>query len=158
MGILKQCRENLQEMIVLINRQEQMRCSLLPRSIRPTHTRVQVSVNDAFTEILAKELDMDTKVRRRYEDIIERNRKARAMVDSLQDWRQRHVLTMYYLTMYSVEGRRGLYTLDMIAKIMHISKRHVLRHKDAGEKQVMELERHEEYQSSDIDGQMEIET
>ena len=63
--------------------------------------------------------------------ILERQKAASGMIDTLTDSRHREVLTLYYLTYY-IEQRDGfavkrLYKLEDIAKKMNYSHEHVRR-------------------------------
>lgn len=129
---LQGCRDELLELIVIKNKLETVRSKLLPRAIRPTNIKVQVSAEDMFSEILALEMDMEKQVMERCKVIVAHNKRARAAVDALPNWKHRYVLTLYYLTYYSVKGRRGLYTIPMIAQTMNFSEDHVKRIKREG--------------------------
>lgn len=129
--LLKQCRREMRELIVLRDRRDTIEASLLPRAIQYTHDRIQVSPDKYFEKAVAAVVDMEMVINEKIAAILERQKAASGMIDTLTDSRHREVLTLYYLTYY-IEQREGfavkrLYTLEDVAVKMNYSNDHVRR-------------------------------
>ena len=121
----------MRELIVLEERRETIRTSLLPRAIQYKTDIIQVTPDKYFEKALASVLDMEKRINEKIAGIMQRQQAAADLIDTLTDSRHREVLTLYYMTYY-MERRgkydiRRLYTLEEIAAKMGYSNEHVRR-------------------------------
>lgn len=129
--LLKKCRRELREVLVLKERRDTLEGSLLPRALRYQHDRIKTMPEDHFTQAMAEISDMTAEINLRLKEMATRQRSAQRVIDSLRDERYRMVLTLYYMTLK--EEKRGshtarhLYSWDDVAETMNYSYDHVRR-------------------------------
>ena len=129
--LLKKCRKELIEALVLRERRDTLEGSLLPRALRYSHDQIRGMPEDHFTQAMADIADISTEINRKIIQMAKRQHRAQRIVDALEDERYRMVLTLYYLTLK--EERRGshtaksMYTWDEVAEAMNYSYDHVRR-------------------------------
>ena len=131
-SLLEKCRREMRELLVVGERCETIRTSLLPRAIRPTQDKVQVTPEKHFEEAISVALDLENTINNRMALMIKDQQEAQALIDKLTDSRERCVLTLYYLTYYSDGRTKSLNTWESVAGTMGYSERHIMRiHNDA---------------------------
>lgn len=132
--LLRTCRKEMKEIILLQERRDTVMSSLLPRAIRPTHDHVQITPEDHFAKAMARAADLDHVISRKLDRMLKRQKQAWEVVDTLEDSRYRQILMLYYLTFRKV--KRGKYTTfrlhtwETVADAVGYSVDHVKRLQD----------------------------
>lgn len=97
--LLEECRESMHTVLVIQRRREELAMSLLPHSITLRRIDVQTSgKDDPLSVYAAQAYDMDRKLARQQEQILEKHRIADRYISTLprETWKQ--ALTIYYMT------------------------------------------------------------
>lgn len=114
---LYHCRATLRRLIILTDRYDTIKASLLPRAIRYTHDKIQTTPEDYFTHAMALIADIDgdlAVLRAQY-------RRARVdaeqIIDNVRGAARRAILTDYFVEPdVSPSGRMSVQKLEYIAK------------------------------------------
>lgn len=109
---LLQIRKEQKELSQLNDKIREIELSLLPSAIRYDTDKVQTSPDDPMLQMLAVVADYKADMVKRVELLTKRRRKAFALINTLEDSRQRQVLQLYFLDpgrlrMYQVAERIG---------------------------------------------------
>lgn len=128
-SLLKKCRRELKEVLVLRERRDTLEWSLLPRALRYSHDKIETMPEDHMTQAMVEIAEITEKINIRLKKMEYRQNRAQQIVDALDDERYRMVLTLYYLTLK--KERRGsytarhLYSWEDVAGAMNYSYDHV---------------------------------
>ena len=127
--LLRKCRQEKRELLILADKLEQLRSSLLPRAIQLKEINVQESGDaDPLADRLAAKTDLEAEIRRNLVAMLQRETEAYRLISKLKNSRQRQILELYYLKWkVDANGRCHLYTWDMVAEELEISERHLYR-------------------------------
>lgn len=117
--ILRKCRDDRRELLVLKEKQEELRASLIPRAIQYKSDIVQSSGDaDPVAERLADVVDMDGQINAIIADMYQREAQALQIIRRITDSRYRVLLMTYYMrTREDERGRRTLHTLETAAEV-----------------------------------------
>lgn len=128
--LLKACRQEKKEIIILEQRKEQIMSMLLPKAITPKEVYVQESremdpmaEKMAAAEMVQKEIDKQIAV------MLGHELKARRMIEKLKDSKHRQLLSLYYLSNRDGDypGQIKLYTWEAVAEEMNYDVRSIIR-------------------------------
>lgn len=96
---LRQCRQDIRELVNMMDRQAFLRGTLLPAAIRSREVDVQTSgAGDRMSEIVPKIVELDRKIDDHIQTLIEEQIQVEAMIDAVDDARYRALLRWYYLS------------------------------------------------------------
>ena len=96
---LRQCRQDIRELVNMMDRQAFLRGTLLPAAIRSREVDVQTSgAGDRMSEIVPKIVELDRKIDDHIQALIEEQIQVEAMIDAVDDARYRALLRWYYLS------------------------------------------------------------
>ena len=123
--LLRKCRQEKRELLILADKLEQLRISLLPRAIQLKEINVQESGDaDPLADRLAAKTDLEAEIRRNLVAMLQREAEAYRLISKLKNSRQRQILELYYLKWkVDATGRCHLYTWEMVAEELEISER-----------------------------------
>lgn len=121
--LLEACRGEKQEIIMLLERRDQIMSTLLPKARRLKDTRVQESIDmDPMGEVMAEVEELDKEIERQIQRMLRNEVRARKMLEKIKDWRYRQMFNLYYLSTWTDEhGNIKRYTWDRVAKRMDYS-------------------------------------
>ena len=127
--LLKKCRMEKREILILQDKLDQIQYSLLPRAIQLKDINVQESGDaDPLADRSAAHVDLENELRRQIETMKEHDTEAHRYVARLRNSRHRQMLELYYLSFWrDPKGGFHLYTWEMIAEEMGVSERHIYR-------------------------------
>lgn len=125
--LLKKCRAEKRELLILAEKREALATSLLPKAMAIKEINVQMPHDaDPMADRMAEAIDIDRELQRQMAEILERDLKAHKMVAQLRDSRHRQLLELYYLSWRTEpNGRKRLHTWETVAEAMGISPRMV---------------------------------
>ena len=123
--LLRKCRQEKRELLILADKLEQLQMSLLPRAIQLKDINVQESGDaDPLADRLAAKNDLEAEIRRNLVAMLQRETEAYRLISKLKNSRQRQILELYYLKWkVDATGRCHLYTWEMVAEELEISER-----------------------------------
>ena len=113
--LLQKCRDEKREIIILTEKRDELRASLLPRAIRPTASQVQMSKENVFDRVQASIFDLNMQIERQLEELYRNESLAFYAVSGLSESRHRQMLILYYLTFRVHRGVRRLHTWESVA-------------------------------------------
>ena len=116
--ILRKCRDERREVLLLKEKQEELRTSLIPRAIQYKSDVIQASgESDPLAERLADVVDMDRQITAMLEDMYQTEAQAWRIVRAMNDSRYRVLLMTYYMSVRTdARGRTTLHTLETAAE------------------------------------------
>ena len=116
--LLKKCRQEKRELLILADKLQQLQMSLLPRAIQLKEINVQESGDaDPLADRVAAKADLEQDIREQIAIMLQREAEA-----------YRLILELYYLKwQVDVTGRCHLYTWEAVAEELEISERHLYR-------------------------------
>ena len=123
--LLKKCRQEKRELLILTDKLQQLHMSLLPRAIQLKDINVQESGDaDPLADRVAAKTDLEKDIRRQIAVILQHEAEAYRIVSKLRNSRQRQILELYYLKWrVDAAGRCHLYTWEEVALELEISER-----------------------------------
>ena len=123
--LLKKCRQEKRELLILADKLEQLQMSLLPRAIQLNDIDVQESRDpDPIANRVSAKADLEADIRKQIGIMLQREAAAYHLISKLQNSRQRQILELYYLKWkVDATGRCHLYTWEMVAEELEISER-----------------------------------
>ena len=127
--LLKKCRQEKLELLILTEKLDQLQASLYPRAIQLKEINVQESGDaDPLADRTAAVIDLKNEIQRQVYAMLQRELEAHRLVAKLRNSRQRQILELYYLT-FKVDAshRCHLYTWEMVAEELGVSERHLYR-------------------------------
>lgn len=127
--LLKKCRQEKRELLILADKLEQLRMSLLPRAIQLKDINVQESGDaDPLADRVSAKTDLENEIRQQIGIMLQREAEAYRLISKLKNSRQRQILELYYLKWkVDATGRCQLYTWEMVAEELFISERQLYR-------------------------------
>lgn len=127
--LLKKCRQEKRELLILTDKLEQLQMSLLPRAIQLKDINVQESGDaDPLADRVAAKADLEQDIRKQIAIMLQREVEAYRLINKLRNSRQRQILELYYLKWkVDAAGRCHLYTWEAVAEELEISERHLYR-------------------------------
>lgn len=97
--LLRQCRQDIRELVNMMDRQAFLRGTLLPAAIRAKEVDVQTSgAGDRMSEVVPKIVELDRKIDEHLNALIKAQLRVEAMIDAVDDARYRALLRWYYLS------------------------------------------------------------
>lgn len=122
--LLKKCRQEKRELLILADKLEQLQMSLLPRAIQLNDIDVQESRDpDPIANRVSAKADLEADIRKQIGIMLQREAAAYHLISKLQNSRQRQILEMYYLKWKVDEvGRCHLYTWREVAEELDITE------------------------------------
>ena len=123
--LLKKCRMEKREILILQDKLDQIQLSLLPRAIQLNDINVQESGDaDSLAYRSASHVDLENELRRQIETMKEHEAEAHRYVARLRNSRHRQMLELYYLSFWrDPKGGYHLYTWEAVAEELEISER-----------------------------------
>ena len=123
--LLKKCRQEKRELLILTDKLEQLQMSLLPRAIQLKDINVQESGDaDPLADRVAAKADLEQDIRKQIASMLQREAEAYRLISKLKNSRQRQILELYYLKWkVDAAGRCHLYTWEEVALELEISER-----------------------------------
>ena len=123
--LLKKCRQEKRELLILTDKLEQLQMSLLPRAIQLKDINVQESGDaDPLADRVAAKTDLEQDIRKQIAIMLQREVEAYRLISKLRNSRQRQILEMYYLKWkVDAAGKCHLYTWEAVAEELEISER-----------------------------------
>ena len=123
--LLKKCRQEKRELLILADKLEQLQNSLLPRAIQLKEINVQESGDsDPLADRVAAKEDLMNDIQKQIGFMLQREAEAYRLISKLKNSRQRQILELYYLKWrYDEAGRCHLYTWEEVAVALEISER-----------------------------------
>lgn len=123
--LLKKCRQEKRELLILADKLEQLQMSLLPRAIQLKDINVQESGDaDPLADRVAAKEDLEADIKRNLASMLQREAEAYRLISKLKNSRQRQILELYYLKWrVDPSGRCHLYTWEEVAEELEISER-----------------------------------
>ena len=123
--LLKKCRMEKREILILQDKLNQIQYSLLPRAIQLKDINVQESGDaDPLADRSAAHVDLENELRRQIETMKEHEAEAHRYVARLRNSRHRQMLELYYLSFWrDPNGGFHLYTWEAVAEELGISER-----------------------------------
>lgn len=127
--LLKKCRQEKRELLILADKLEQLQASLLPRAIQLKEINVQESGDsDPLADRVAAKEDLMSDIQKQIGFMLQREAEAYRLISKLKNSRQRQILELYYLKWkVDAAGRCHLYTWEMVAEELFISERQLYR-------------------------------
>lgn len=127
--LLKKCRQEKRELLILTDKLEQLQMSLLPRAIQLNDIEVQESRDpDPIANRVSAKADLEADIKRNLASMLQREAEAYRLISKLKNSRQRQILELYYLKWkVDADGRCHLYTWEMVAEELFISERQLYR-------------------------------
>ena len=125
--LLQTCRDEKHEIVILEEKRDMLRASLLPRAIRPQKATVQSSPMNTFDNVQAAIFDLNVEIDRHLAAMYRHEERAFRLIFTLKDPRHRQLLTLYYLSFREVRGRRSLYRWEHVAGKMNYSIENIYR-------------------------------
>lgn len=127
--LLKKCRQEKRELLILTDKLQQIETSLLPRAIQLKDINVQESGDaDPLADRVAALTDLKAELRKQIAIMTQHEAEAFRIVGKLRNSRQRQILELYYLKWrVDAAGRCHLYTWEEVAEELEISERHLYR-------------------------------
>lgn len=119
-SLLYRVKREMREVQIKQMQIAQIRSSLLPSGIRYDVDKVQTSPSDPMIRVMARIDEMEREIAGDFEQMQADFSDARKMIESLEDSRERSVLTLYFLT-------PGVERMDDVAEMMCYSPRQVYR-------------------------------
>lgn len=115
--LLKQCRNEKKEILILSQKRDMIKMSLLPSSINIKPIDVQTSPDpDPMGEKLAIVEELDNEIKRQLAKMLEHDLEAHRLVGKLKDSRHRQVIELYYLSFREDGyGNKELYLWEEVA-------------------------------------------
>lgn len=123
--LLKKCRQEKRELLILADKLEQLQMSLLPRAIQLKEINVQESGDsDPLADRVAAKEDLMNDIQKQIAIMLQREAEAYRLISKLKNSRQRQILELYYLKWkVDPDGRCHLYTWEEVAVALEISER-----------------------------------
>lgn len=123
--LLKKCRQEKRELLILTDKLEQLQMSLLPRAIQLKDINVQESGDaDPLADRVSAKADLEQDIRKQIAIMLQREAEAYRLISKLRNSRQRQMLELYYLTWrVDKDNKCHLYTWEEVAFTMGISER-----------------------------------
>lgn len=127
--LLKKCRQEKRELLILTDKLMQIETSLLPRAIQLKEINVQESGDsDPLADRVAAKTDLEQDIRKQIASMLQREAEAYRLISKLKNSRQRQILELYYMKWrVDAAGRCHLYTWEEVALELEISERHLYR-------------------------------
>lgn len=119
--LLQTCRDEMHEIVILEEKRDTLRASLLPKAIRPQKATVQSSPSNLFDNVQAHIFDLNMAIERHSARMRRNEEKASRFIRTLKDPRYRQMLTLYYLSFNEETCRRSLYHWEQVARRMNYS-------------------------------------
>lgn len=129
--LLQTCRDEKREIIILEEKRDTLRASLLPRAIRPQAAQVQTSPSNVFDAVQASIFDINCTIEGILTDMYRREETAHRLIGRLPDPRHRQMLILYYLSFREIRGRQYLYNWEQVARQMNYSVDSIYKFLDA---------------------------
>ena len=123
--LLKKCRQEKRELLILTDKLQQLQMSLLPRAIQLKEINVQESGDsDPLADRVSAKADLEADIRKQIAIMLQRETEAYRLISKLKNSRQRQILELYYLKWkVDADGRCHLYTWEEVAVALEISER-----------------------------------
>lgn len=123
--LLKKCRQEKRELLILADKLEQLQNSLLPRAIQLKEINVQESGDsDPLADRVAAKEDLMNDIQKQIAIMLQREAEAYRLISKLKNSRQRQILELYYIKWkVDPDGRCHLYTWEAVAEELEISER-----------------------------------
>lgn len=123
--LLKKCRAEKRELLILAEKREALATSLLPKAMAIKEISVQESADsDPLADRMAAVIDLEKEIDRQMAIMLRHDLDAHRLVGRLRNSRQRQMIELYYLTFkVDPEGNHHLYTWEMVAEELEISER-----------------------------------
>lgn len=127
--LLKKCRQEKRELLILTDKLQQLQMSLLPRAIQLNDIEVQESRDpDPIANRVSAKADLEADIKRNLASMLQREAEAYRLISKLKNSRQRQILELYYLKWrVDMAGQCHLYTWEEVALELEISERHLYR-------------------------------
>lgn len=134
--LLRQCRKELKEILILEQQRDYYMTLLLPRAIRYDNDKIQTTPEDYQLKMMAKAAALDDVIMKKLHALFEKHTEAHRRIDAIPDSYERQVLLLYYLSAHSFQRGghviRRLHTWETVSEVSGISARHAKRlHKRA---------------------------
>lgn len=128
--LLKKCRHEKREILILTEKVEQLEASVLPKSIPIKDDKIQSSVDpDPMGEKIVTCVELKKELDRQLARLLEHELEAHKAIARVENSQYRQVLELYYL---SFDDDDDLYTWDAVADKMGFSIDHVFKlHREA---------------------------
>ena len=139
--LLKKCRHEKREILILTQKRDMIRMSLLPSSINIKPIDVQTSPDpDPMGDKLAVVEELDREIKRQLAKMLEHDLEAHKLVGKLEDSIQRQVIELYYLSFrVDSHGNKDLYIWEEVADELGYNISTVFDYADAAVKAMEEL-------------------
>ena len=123
--LLKKCRQEKRELLILTDKLQQLQMSLLPRAIQLKEINVQESGDsDPLADRVAAKEDLEQDIRKQIAIMLQREAEAYRLISKLKNSRQRQILELYYMKWrVDAAGQCHLYTWEEVALELEISER-----------------------------------
>lgn len=121
--LLRLCREERREIIILSERREELASSLLPKAMAIKAVSVMESAeSDPMAKRMSAVVDLDRQIERQINRLVERRKKGYEVIAGIDKPEQRKVLTAYYMAdepvrLYEV-AEQLFYSYDRTRHIM----------------------------------------
>lgn len=132
--LLRICRQEKKELLILAEKREQLATSLLPKAMSIKAVSVIESAEtDPMAKRIAAAVDLDREIERQMERLHRHETEAHKLVQQISVPVQRQVLELYYLSFWvDKKGEKRLYDWEMIQKKLNYSERAIFYiHADA---------------------------
>ena len=122
--LLKKCRQEKRELLILTDKLQQLQMSLLPRAIQLKEMNVQESGDsDPLADRVAAKEDLEQDIRKQIAIMLQREAEAYRLINKLRNSRQRQILELYYLKWkVDATGKCHLYTWREVAEELDITE------------------------------------
>lgn len=116
--ILRRCRSNRREVLILLEKQEELRTSILPKAMQIKQDLVQTCPErDPMAERLSEVVDMEERIESALMKMYEDEAQAWKIIFHIKDVRYRCLLVTYYMSSYTdARGRDHLHTFETAAE------------------------------------------
>lgn len=125
--LLQKCRDEKYEIIILEEKRDTLRTSLLPKAIQPQKVIVQSSPSNVFDDVQASIYDLNLLIDRRIAEMYRNEEIAFRTICRLNNSNYRQMLTLYYLSERAENGRRSLYKWEQVADKMGYSVQNIYK-------------------------------
>ena len=118
--LLKQCRSEKREILILTQKRDMIRMSLLPKSLNIKPDTIQSSPDpDTIGEKISIADELEKEISLQLETMMQHELEAHKLVWKLDDSRCRQVLELYYLSYKEdAQGNKDLYAWEDVADEM----------------------------------------
>lgn len=125
--LLQTCRDERKEIIILEEKRDTLRASLLPKAINPQKGKIQTSPSNTFDAVQSSIYDLNLVIDNHLTSMYRHEAAAFKFIRKLEDPRHRQMLMLYYLSFLEIRGRRHLYRWEHVAKEMGYSVENIYK-------------------------------